>query len=179
MSLVEISKRYALSCHSHTNHLYDGKPYDIHLYLVEKAIMQFIKIIPVKHWDIVVSSGWCHDTIEDTRQTYNNVKSKTNEWIADIVYAVTNEKGKTRKERANAKYYRGIRRTCYSSFIKLADRIANVEYGKNKGSKMYEMYKKENSNFIRSLKKSWIEKILYPEPSYDIMIKYLNNLFID
>ena len=59
--------------------------------------------------------------------------------------------GKTRKDRANEKYYLGIRELQFATFIKLCDRIANVEYSKQTKSRMFEMYKKENEHFISQL----------------------------
>ena len=52
-----------------------------------------------------------HDLIEDTRVSYNDVKTELGQEAADIIYAVTNDKGKNRKERAGVNYYRGIRET--------------------------------------------------------------------
>lgn len=173
---MEISRRYALNCHHSTNHLYDGKPYEVHLEQVNFYAKMFLSEIPSKDRELVISAVWLHDVIEDTRQTFNDVKAHTNKEIAEIVYALTNEKGKTRKQRANAKYYKGIKKTKYATFIKLADRIANVMYSKSKNSKMFEVYKKENDFFIKSLKKTWWEKILYKESDYKIMFKYLENI---
>jgi ATP phosphoribosyltransferase regulatory subunit HisZ len=53
-----------------------------------------------------------HDSIEDARLTYNDVLSIAKEYMTEgyakasteIVYALTNEKGRNRKERANEKY---------------------------------------------------------------------------
>ena len=67
--------------------------------------------------------------------------------MAEIVYALTNEKGRTRKERANAKYYEGIRATPYATLVKVCDRIANVTNSRNKGSRMLDVYRKEYSDF--------------------------------
>ena len=47
---------------------------------------------------------------------------------AEIVYALTNEKGRTRAERAGVKYYEGIRAVPYAPMVKLADRMANVRF---------------------------------------------------
>jgi hypothetical protein len=41
---------------------------------------------------------WGHDTIEDTRTSYNDAANHLGKDAADIVYAVTNEKGKNRAE---------------------------------------------------------------------------------
>ena len=47
---------------------------------------------------------------------------------AEIAYALTNDKGRTRAERAGEKYYQGIRETPYAPFVKLADRLANISH---------------------------------------------------
>jgi (p)ppGpp synthase/HD superfamily hydrolase len=104
------------------------------------------------------------------RVSYNDVKDALGQEVADIVYAVTNEKGKNRKERANDKYYEGIRNTPGAVFVKLCDRIANVQYSKMTGSRMFEMYKKENINFMIKLGR----EVGNP---YEEMFQYLINLF--
>ncbi len=112
------AKEYAIQCHRDINHLYDGKPYEFHLQMVVDEFHRFKHLIPIDAHQTVEDACWCHDLIEDCPQTYNNVKEATNENVAEIVYALTNEKGKTRKERANDKYYKGIRETEYAGFVK-------------------------------------------------------------
>lgn len=87
--------------------------------------------------------------------------------IAELAYACTNEKGRTRQERANDKYYEGIRNTKYATFVKLCDRIANVEYSLSTKNRMFDMYKKEQKHFRDMLytdeyKEMWeyLEKIM-------------------
>jgi (p)ppGpp synthase/HD superfamily hydrolase len=158
---------YAIKCHSETNHLYDGKPYALHLAMVVDTALTHLDTIPdVVHGE-VIAACWLHDVIEDCRQTYNDVKSIAGAMVADIVYAVSNEKGKTRKERANAKYYEGIKATSWATFVKLCDRIANVRYSKETGSKMFEMYRKENDEFLA---------FLNPSIHYLPLVKELNEL---
>jgi len=99
---------YAIEAHHNTNHLYDGKPYAVHLAMVVGYAQKYIDKIPKQFQENVISACWLHDTIEDTRNTYNDIKNISNTTVADIVYALTNEKGKNRKERANDKYYQGI-----------------------------------------------------------------------
>lgn len=149
MTIVQI-RDYAFKCHADTNHLYDGKPYgEAHLQSVFDVGSEYIYLISnVRDRTNVLGACYCHDLIEDTRQTYNDVKNNTNVMIADIAYACTNEKGRNRKERANDKYYEGIRITKYAPFVKLCDRIANVQYSKSVGSQMHKMYKKENEDFL-------------------------------
>jgi (p)ppGpp synthase/HD superfamily hydrolase len=134
--------------------------------MVVDVAHRFIHLIPKEWVDIVISSCWAHDTLEDTRITYNDLLKETSLQVADIVYALTNEKGKTRKERANDKYYQGIRETPYATFVKLCDRIANVEYSMSTRSRMLEMYRKEMPEFIETL---------YDE-KWDEMFKYLESL---
>jgi (p)ppGpp synthase/HD superfamily hydrolase len=123
--------------------------------------------------DICLMAAWGHDLIEDTRTNFNEVKSNLGIEVAEVIYAVTNEKGKTRQERANAEYYRGIRETPGATFVKLCDRIANVQYSKMTQSRMFEMYKNENPHFLTSL--GYADSPLFPY--YDMVI-YLDDLFI-
>jgi (p)ppGpp synthase/HD superfamily hydrolase len=114
---------------------------------------------------------WGHDLIEDTRVSYNDVMNHLGQEAADIVYAVTNEKGKNRKERGGVKYYEGIRQTPGAVFVKLCDRIANVQYSKMTKSRMFEMYKKEHQDFELMIGRHTANKDLEP------MFVYLENLF--
>ena len=169
---------WVLEQHTSTNHMYDTYlPYEFHLRMVVNVYQRFKDILPsnieygtgdrvinpvaqlsVSH--VVELACWGHDLIEDTRVSYNDVKKVLGEGAADIIYAVTNEKGKNRKERANDKYYEGIRNTDGAVFVKLCDRIANVQYSKMTGSRMFEMYKKENAEFVSRLRTEGDTKIL-------------------
>lgn len=122
-------------------------------------------------------SALLHDSIEDARLTYNDVNKMVSfynsfcyscyddeemrtfhymlmiepEDVADIVYAVTNEKGKNRSERANEKYYQGIRENKLAVIVKICDRLANALYSKLINSRMLGVYKKEHEHFIDSV----------------------------
>lgn len=149
--LLEKAKEFAIICHQSTNHWYDGRPYSYHLMMVNEAAQKFIHLIPEQDREVVLSACWVHDVIEDTRMTYNDVKTVLGEKVADIAYALTNEKGKNRAERANDKYYEGIRNTPHATFVKLCDRIANIQHSKNTASSMLKKYAKENPNFQQKL----------------------------
>jgi hypothetical protein len=73
----------------------------------------------------------------------------------EIVYALTNDKGRTRAERAGEKYYRGIRETPYAPFTKLAYRLANITYssaGNNAANQhMKSVYRKELPHFMEAI----------------------------
>jgi (p)ppGpp synthase/HD superfamily hydrolase len=169
---------WVLEQHSGTNHMYDKYlPYEFHLRMVVNVYEKFKHLLDIHHGVInnqvnVYLACWGHDLIEDTRVSYNDVKYNLNEESADIIYAVTNEKGKNRKERANDKYYEGIRETPGAVFVKLCDRIANVQYSKMTNSRMFEMYKKENDDFMTKLGYGFNNS-----NKYSIMFDYLIELF--
>ena len=181
-------KKWILEQHNSTNHMYDTYlPYEFHLRMVHHVGQQFKHLLDDEEYltgDVIVNpttqvstrhacmlACWGHDLIEDTRVSYNDVKDHLGQEAADIIYALTNEKGKNRKERANVKYYQGIRETPGAVFVKLCDRIANVQYSKMTKSRMFEMYQKENQEFEKMLGRYTDNKELEP------MFEYLTNLF--
>jgi (p)ppGpp synthase/HD superfamily hydrolase len=173
--------KWILKQHESTNHMYDTYlPYEFHLRMVAKVAEKFIELIPNLNdgetalRDTVLLAAYGHDLIEDTRVSYNDVKENLGLGPADIIYACTNEKGKNRKERANDKYYEGIRNFKGAVFVKLCDRIANVQYSKMTGSRMFDMYKKENDHFLTSL--GFVEGQAH---QLGEMCRYLENLFED
>jgi len=142
---------YARKVHGITGQMFDNHPYWYHLIGVARVAERFIYLIPKEDRDTVYGGCWCHDTIEDAGVTYNNVKEATNLIVAEYSYALTNDKGRNRAERAGPGYYYGIRIYKHASFIKLCDRIFNVEYSRTHGTRMYSMYKKEYEKFRKEL----------------------------
>lgn len=123
----------------------------IQVRFVDKKMYANLKKNQISHIDYNVIKQACyfHDVLEDTRQTYNDLKKMGLFTDAiEIIYALTNNKGRTRKERANAEYYKGIRETKGASFVKICDRIANVRFSRMMGSGMFDTYKKENQEFM-------------------------------
>ncbi len=74
---------------------------------------------------------------------------------SEIVYALTNDKGRNRAERGGDRYYQGIRATPYAPFIKLCDRLANTSFSFNiqPSSKpgMKDKYRAEMPHFMESI----------------------------
>lgn len=158
--------RYAAHvAHDNTHHEYDGHPYSHHLSMVADAAMRYGHDVIDSESDIlpVMFAAFFHDSIEDTRMTYNDVTrmaerfmSKEQAFIAaEIVFAVTNDKGRTRAERAGERYYAGIRETPFAPFIKLCDRHANMAYsfaGANESNNhMHRVYQSEWPHFIEAI----------------------------
>ena len=167
--MLEKVKAYAIEKHRNANHKYDAFEYEYHLNMVYENAKKFIHLIDEQERDNVLSACWVHDIIEDARETYNDVRKATNETVAELAYALTNEKGRNRAERANEKYYQGIRATKNASFVKFCDRVANVQHSKQNGSRMFQLYKEENPNFV--------SKIYVPECKE--IADYLNELFLE
>lgn len=154
--------------HRSTNHKYGDENYDFHLQMAVDVFEEFAYLLEDfnEMYDHVLLATWGHDLIEDTRNDFNSVKEALGPVAANIIYAVTNEKGKNRKERANEKYYIGIRETGGATFVKLCDRIANVGHSLNTNNGLLEMYRKENEAFVKA-----IDAHKYPE-----MLDRLNSL---
>ncbi len=160
--LSEDFKQYAISKHKEVNQTYDGHCYSLHLSLVAAQAAKWFYIIYPKITsdirEIVIGAAWCHDIIEDTHETFNDLCKATcdvvepkDNLLGNIVYAVTNLKGRNRSERANSFYYKGIREQQYASFVKLCDRLGNGYYSKATNSRQFKMYQKEHHNFIQQL----------------------------
>ena len=121
--------------HENVNQTYDRvHPYGFHLDMVADSVYKYGHHVCVEEKDVLplFFGAFFHDSMEDARQTYNAVMITARRWMddeqallaAEIVYALTNDKGRTRAERAGEKYYKGIRETPYAPFVKLADRLA-------------------------------------------------------
>ena len=165
---IEEIRLAAHELHQSVNEIYgDGLPYGFHLDMVVEGISGFGHLVCVREEDVVplFFGSYFHDSIEDTRKTYNDVMKIALKWMTEeqalmateIVYALTNDKGRTRVERAGEKYYEGIRQTPYAPFVKLCDRLANITYscsvdsGRD-GNRMREVYKNEMPHFLPSLR---------------------------
>ena len=105
----------------HKEQEYDGHPYSFHikevLFLAIRYELNFSQIL----------AAILHDTLEDTDATWSDLAEQFGETVADLVDLVTDEPGRTRRERkfANIKKLGGHPEAIA---VKLCDRIANIEY---------------------------------------------------
>lgn len=144
--------RYAVAAHHDVNETYDGVPYSLHLAISAHYADVFSYLLPKSERDDVLAAVWLHDVIEDCRRSYNDLKSVFGEKIAELVFAVTNDRGRTRSERAGENYYRGIVATPFATYVKLCDRLANASYSASMGDeRMVTVYGKELDAFLRHL----------------------------
>ncbi len=158
------------------NQRYDGNLlYSKHLEYVVCFHHRFKHLIPDTWADYAVghlrdsaeAACWGHDLIEDARVTYNDLKDRIGEYVADLIYACTEEKGRDRDERHSEKYYKQLAENKVAVFVKLCDICANVTYSVLTNSSMYHKHKKEHTKTMAYL---YVKEY---EPIYD----YLDKMF--
>jgi (p)ppGpp synthase/HD superfamily hydrolase len=166
-------KLHDVSC----NQKYNGTlPYSFHLEMVLSQAQKFSDLVKNRYdkrgelevWDIIKISCLGHDSIEDARLTYNDIKEKFGVEVAEIVYLCTENKGRTRAERKDAQWYCELKSNELAVFVKLCDIIANVKFSLLTNSSMFKKYKSE-----------YVEKVkphLYSD-QYRDMFAYLDKIF--
>lgn len=126
----------------------DIYPYSFHLDRVEAVAVRFGFLSRIIR---IACQG--HDLGEDAGATREKLLAAGfPARSVDIIMAVTDEPGETRKERKLATYPK-IKRDRLAIIVKLCDRIANVEFALTqvRGGKS-RMYKKEHAEFERQLR---------------------------
>ena len=173
-SWISCMEKAAFRIHEDVNQKYDYVlPHGFHLKMTASYVSRYGYLMAECEADVLIlyAAAYLHDTIEDARMTYNDVVKfirdfregdivlpedllhRIEEQVPDIVYALTNEKGRNRKERADERYYKGIRETRFASFIKMCDRLANIQYTTMFvfANHMLDVYRREFPDFIRSI----------------------------
>ena len=169
----------AFALHASVGQTYSGQlPYSYHLGMVADAAMKYGAEVVTDEQDIlpVVFGAYYHDSIEDARLTYNDVTKVAKQFMnesqaimaAEVVYALTNDKGRTRAERAGEHYYAGIRATPYAPFVKLCDRLANMTHSFTASDggnhRMRTVYQQEWEHFRQSITgESTDQRLALPE----------------
>ena len=143
-----------LAMRAHKDQLYGDQPYHVHLEHTVAVLRRF-GIVD----EIVLGSGYLHDVVEDTELSLEDMVAhltigfgaKRSQAAGLIVDAVTDGEGKNRKER-KARPYRLIPERKNSIYVKLGDRIANLEVAHAQGNYgLIKMYYKEQPTFEEHL----------------------------
>ena len=125
---------------AHSNQSYDEIfPYEKHLDDVVDVLERF------GFSGKYIVAGYLHDSIEDDGISYNDIKRHFGVEVAEMVYCVTDEVGRNRKEKKE----KTLPKTASNPdaiILKLADRIANIEHGGK-----VDMYAKEYQEFKGAL----------------------------
>lgn len=129
---------------AHGNQSYGAYPYEYHLIAVAEKAKSF------RFSEYIVTACYLHDILEDTSISYNKLKKEFGKTVADIVYDVTDELGKTRAEK-KAKTYPKIRNNKQAVIVKLCDRMVNIEFSKHDNGNKFKMYQEEHDSFREGL----------------------------
>lgn len=164
---IENIRKSAHALHQSLNQTYGkGLPYGFHLDMVVESVYQYGHLVCTDEREILplFFGAYYHDSIEDARLTYNDVTKAALGYMdgeqarmaAEIAYALTNDKGRTRAERAGEKYYSGIRGTAFAPFVKMADRLANITFSCSNADganeRMRNVYKGELPHFLEAIR---------------------------
>ena len=126
---------------AHKNQRYDEIfPYMKHIY----DVIDVLKRFDFKSNKMLIGAA-LHDSIEDDGISYNDIKKHFGIEVAEMVYCVTDELGRNRKEKKE----KTLPKTATNPdaiILKLADRIANIEHGGK-----IDMYAKEYQEFKGAL----------------------------
>jgi (p)ppGpp synthase/HD superfamily hydrolase len=98
-------------------------PYMKHIY----DVIEVLKRFDFKSNKMLIGAA-LHDSIEDGAISYNKIKRHFGLEIAEMVYCVTDELGRDRKEK-KAKTLPKTAGNPDAIILKLGDRIANIEHG--------------------------------------------------
>ena len=178
--LKESTKNYFYNLHDvEVNQKYNKTlPYSFHLELVYLQGLKFIHLIPDvklrpensfsndRLRDAVLIACIGHDSIEDARLTYNDIKELYGVEVAEMIYLVTDNKGRNRLARKSDEYYQDLKSNPLAVFVKLCDLMANIKFGILTNSTMLSKYKSEYPN---------IREKLYSK-EYDEMFIYIDSL---
>jgi len=122
-----LSKAYTFALNAHKNQIRDsGDPYLIHPVAVADILSD------LKLDSATITTGLLHDTIEDTKATYQSVKKEFGEEIADLVEGVTKISQLEGKVNDNSKAENFRKLILATSkdirvlLVKLADRLHNM-----------------------------------------------------
>lgn len=158
VDLVLRARVFAIESHRAVNHYYgeDKVGYEFHLESAFNFAVDYIYLVPAKYRGAVLAAIWLHDVIEDCRVNYSKILEMFGDHVAEIVFALTNNKGRTRGARANDDYYKGIKEIPFADYCKICDRLANASYSESviathNIDRMYKKYKEENKSFVRKL----------------------------
>lgn len=139
MDLINV-KNYAQKCYNDANCKYNEQEYFVHIMLVVGVLKKHIDVFKNDcDKETTTGAAFCHDLIEDAKQTYNDIMLVAGKDVADITLAVTDVHAENRLMRhlltmhKTVKDYRAI-------VLKLCDIYANAFYSKSIGSSMYKKY---------------------------------------
>lgn len=134
---------YVAKCHDEANCQYDGQPYIVHIDMVVGMVSGYgCVFIHPNDTIITIKAAFCHDLIEDTTQSFNDVTEVIGKDAANIVLAVTDVTAENRLMKHLLTMGKTV--TNYRAIVlKMCDIYANAMYSREHGSSMYKKYVEE------------------------------------
>lgn len=168
MSLI--LKAFDFAQKKHEGQWYGDLPYfDAH---VVRVFSILTKLLPGE--DSVLSAALLHDTLEDTETTLEEIRQEFGEEVSQIVDLVTTsaDRRRSRKQKLHSweVKFSGARSARFSGhlqaarFVKMADRLSNVQACWETRDRRLFMYRDEHASFEQTLLK-WAD----PDPKLESM----------
>lgn len=147
----------ASKLHDLSNKKYGDFNYIVHLINVLDITVKYGSFIAQTEEQLVALcvAACFHDVIEDTPYSLEELRTyltdkqfgeNVTNMVCEIVDALTT-RGTTRKERHSPAYYERIRSVWGASFVKMADRLANIKMSYLFNHSLLKMYQKEADIF--------------------------------
>lgn len=138
------SRSFAIRAHGKQR--YGKNSYVVHLDHVVSVLIRF----GIRN-SVLYDAAFLHDVIEDTDVDFCDLSDRFSNEVATIVDACTDGPGKTREEKKQHPYLL-IPKTEGAIYVKLADRIANMEacFAEGKDDLLL-MYRDEHKGFSAAL----------------------------
>lgn len=127
---------------AHGDQMYGKLPYSVHI----NAVVEVGKELGLD--EELLCACALHDVLEDTKVNYTYLSANFGSHVAEIVYRVTDELGRNRKERKE-KTYPKIGSSTAAILVKTCDRIANLRHSVAKAN-LLGMYVSEHEDFCRA-----------------------------
>jgi len=141
--IFENLREIARKQYNDANCKYNDGEYIIHIDMVVNLINTYKNIFNHSiDTDVTIIAALYHDSIEDAKQTYNDICKVAGTKVADVVLAVTDMPAENRLMKhlftmsKTVKDYRAI-------ILKMCDIDANASFSKANGSSMYAKYVEE------------------------------------
>ena len=165
---IDLAKSFAIK--KHGDQKYGTYPYEVHLTNVVNVLLRN-DILPTTEETIDLWMGaWLHDVLEDTNVTKEELIDNFGIAVYEMVNSLTDGESGDRKEKKEVMYQKLILNQ-NGIIIKLADRIANLEFSIiNNNSKKIKLYVGENSDLNKHL-----ANVITDERGL-VLLNYLNSL---
>lgn len=147
---IKVAKDFALAAHGDQDH--GSLKIAYHLDMVA-SLVHLYSPYPSDSYEhmTVVAAAWCHDILEDTDVTPEDLSREVSNDVSFLVEAVTDSPGPNRYERHLNTYWRIREAGSDAVLIKLADRIHNHARSLEYRERFLEMYLNEYPYFKMAL----------------------------